>query len=85
MKKTIVVGGFSKEQRLKDLEKIKTKYEKKGYKFQEFIENGALKSVAIFEVEKAIIRKEQSRNLILLGVVFLGFAAILYIKASMAQ
>ncbi|XOB61212.1 hypothetical protein ACMC56_11420 [Campylobacterota bacterium DY0563] len=85
MKKTIVVGGFSKEQRLKELEKVKTKYEKKGYKFLEFIENGAMKSVAVFEVEKAIVRKEQSRNLILLGVLFLGFAVILYIKASMAQ
>ncbi|WP_321470742.1 hypothetical protein [Halarcobacter sp.] len=85
MKKTIVVGGFSKEQREKDLEKIKTKYEKKGYKFLEFIENGALKSVAVFEVEKAIVRKEQSKNLILLGVLFLGFAAILYIKATLAQ
>lgn len=85
MKKNIVVGGFTKEQREKDLEKVKAKYEKKGYKFLEFIENGAMKSVAVFEVEKSIVRKEQSRNLILLGGVFLVFAAILYIKATLAQ
>ena len=32
--KNIVVGGFSKEQREKELEKIKTKYEKKVINFR---------------------------------------------------
>lgn len=82
MKKQIVVGGFNAQQRQKELVKIKKKYEKKGYKFINYIDNGALKSVAIFEVDAALIRKEKSLNLILLGVFFLAVAAILYIKAS---
>ncbi|MDC7249982.1 MAG: hypothetical protein PQJ49_08725 [Sphaerochaetaceae bacterium] len=82
MKKQIVIGGFSKEQRIKELEKTKKKYSKKGYKFLEYIENGALKSIAIFEVNENIIKKEKATNLILLGVFFIALAVIMYIKAS---
>ncbi|RXK07000.1 hypothetical protein [Halarcobacter bivalviorum] len=82
MKKQIVVGGFSKEQREKELEKIKKKYSKKGYKFLNYLENGALKSVAVFEVDEAIIKKEKATNLILLGIFFMAVAAIMYYKAS---
>lgn len=80
--KSIVVGGFSKEQREKELEKVKTKYTKKGYKFLKYIDNGTLKSVAIFEVNEAILRKEKSAQLIVAGVGFMIIAAILYFKSS---
>lgn len=82
MQKEIVVGGFTKEQREKELVKVKEKYSKKGYKFLEYIDNGTLKSVAIFDVDENLIRKERSKNLILLGVFFLVISAIMYIKAS---
>ena len=80
-KKNIVVGGFSKEQREKELEKVKTKYEKKGYKFLQYLDNGTLKSIAVFEVSDAIIKKERSAQLIVVGVGFLIISAILYFKS----
>ena len=80
-KRNIVVGGFSKEQRQKELEKVKTKYSKQGYKFLNYIENGALKSVAVFEVDQTIIRKERSQQLIVVGLGFLLISAILYMKS----
>lgn len=80
-KRNIVVGGFSKEQRQKELEKVKTKYSKKGYKFLNYIENGALKSVAVFEVDQTIIRKERAQQLIVVGLGFLLISAILYMKS----
>ena len=82
MKKQIVVGGFSKEQREKELEKIKSKYAKKGYSFIHYIDNGALKSVAVFEVDENRIRKEKATNLILLGIFFMAVAAIMFYKSS---
>ncbi len=82
MKKQIVIGGFSKEQREKELEKIKKKYTKKGYRFINYIDKGALKSLAIFEVEESIIKKEKATNLILLGIFFIALAGIMYFKAS---
>jgi len=80
-KKNIVVGGFSKEQREKELEKVKTKYEKKGYKFLQYLDNGTLKSIAVFEVSDSIIKKERSTQLIVVGVGFLIISAILYFKS----
>ena len=82
MKKNIVVGGFTKEQREKELEKIKTKYSKKGYKFINYVDNGKLKSVAVFEVDENILRKEKSQKLMVIGGFFLLLSLILYIKAS---
>ena len=82
MQKEFVVGGFTKEQREKELEKVKEKYLKKGYKFLKYIDNGTLKSVAVFDVDEAQIRKEKSKNLILLGIFFLVISAIMYTKAS---
>ena len=79
--KNIVVGGFSKEQREKELERVKTKYEKKGYKFLKYIDNGTLKSIAVFEVSATIIRKERSAQLLVLGAGFLIISAILYFKS----
>ena len=79
--KNIVVGGFSKEQREKELERVKTKYEKKGYKFLKYIDNGTLKSIAVFEVCASIIRKERSAQLLVLGTGFLIISAILYFKS----
>lgn len=78
--KQIVVGGFSEAQRKKELEKVKVKYEKKGYKFLKYIDNGALKSVAVFEVDESILRKEKSAQLIVAGIGFMVIAAILYLK-----
>lgn len=80
VKKNIVIGGFTKEQREKELEKTKVKLGKKGYKFLNFEENGALKSVAVFEVDEAILRKEKSMQLIVAGIGFLIIAAILQFK-----
>jgi len=82
MKKTIVVGGYNEEQRKRNLEKIKTKYEKKGYKYLDYLDNGALKSVAVFEVDELILRKEKSKQLIFIGGCFLVLSLILYLKAS---
>lgn len=82
MKKNIVVGGFTKAQREKELEKVKAKHEKKGYKFVEYIDNGSLKSVAIFEVDEAILKKEKSQKLIGTGALFLILAVILYISSG---
>lgn len=84
-KKPIVIGGFTKEQREKELEKIKAKYEKKGYKYLSYEDNGAIKSVAIFEVDQAILRKEKSKQLIAIGIGFLIISAILFIKATNAE
>ena len=63
MKKNIQVSGFTKAQRLKDLEKIKTKYLKKDYKFIEYIDDGITKSIAIFEVDEKIIKKEKNKKI----------------------
>ncbi len=82
MKKNIVVGGYTKEQREKQLEKIKTKYSNKGYKFINYIDNGKLKSVAVFEVDEYILKKEKSQKLLMVGGFFLLIALILYMKAS---
>jgi len=82
MRKNIVIAGFSKEKREIELEKVKSKYSKKGYSFLDYIDNGTLKSIAIFEVDEAIIKKEKSINLMLLGGFFLLLSIILYVKAS---
>lgn len=82
MKKAFIVGGFTQKQREKELEKVKDKYSKKGYKFIEYIENGAMKSTAMFEVDASIIKKERSKQLIVIGLGFLLIAAILFIKST---
>ena len=82
MKKLIVVGGFTEEQRLKELEKLKTKLSKKGYKFLGYEEAGSLKSTAVFEVDETVLRKEKSMKLIVVGVGFMVVALILFLKAS---
>lgn len=82
MKKAIAIGGFTKEQREKELEDKKQKYSKKGYEFIEYIDNGTLKSVAVFEVDEAYLKKEKMKNLFLLSAFFLIMAAYLFIKAS---
>lgn len=79
--KNIVVGGFTKEQREKELVRVKNKYEKKGYKFIKYLDNGTLKSIAVFEVSASIIRKERSAQLVVLGAGFLIISAILYFKS----
>lgn len=82
MKKAFIVGGFTQKQREKELEKVKDKYSKKGYKFIEYIESGAMKSTAMFEVDASIIKKERSKQLIVIGLGFLLIAAILFIKST---
>ncbi len=84
-KKTIVIGGFNETQREKELEKTKVKYAKKGYKFLNYIDNGTLKSIAVFEVDSSIIRKERSRQLIVVGVGFLIISGILFSNASKGE
>jgi len=82
VKKNIVVSGLTKAKREHELEKIKVKYAKKGYKFINYFEKGTLKSVAVFEVDENILRKEKSQILLIVGGFFLVIALILYIKAS---
>ncbi len=82
MKKDIVVGGFTKEQREKNLEKIKEKHSKKGYKFLEYIDNGTLKSVAVFEVDELYLKKEKQKNLYIYAGFFLLVSIYLFIKGS---
>ncbi|MEN8718394.1 MAG: hypothetical protein ABF301_07055 [Sulfurovum sp.] len=82
MQKEIVVGGFSKEQREQNLEKIKTKYTKKGYKFLKYIDNGTLKSVAVFDVDESILRKEKSKNLYILSGFFLLLSLYLFLQGK---
>lgn len=82
MRKDIVVGGFTKEQRVSNLEKIKIKYNKKGYKFIDYIDNGTLKSIAIFEVEQSIIKKEKSKNLYIYSGFFLLISIYLFVKSN---
>ncbi len=82
MKKNIIVGGFSKEEREKELEKVKTKYSKKGYNFLEYIDNGTLKSVAIFDVDEVFLKKEKSKNLFILAGFFLLLSAYLFLKGN---
>ena len=82
MKKNIVIGGYTKEQREKELEKIKIKYSKRCYTFINYIDNGKLKSVAVFEVDETILRKEKSQKLLMIGAFFFLLSIILYIKSS---
>ena len=82
MKKNIVIGGYTKEQREKNLEKIKEKHTKKGYIFLEYIDNGTLKSIAIFEVDDQIIKKEKSKSLFIYAGFFLLLSIYLFIKAE---
>lgn len=70
MKKNIPVAGITKNQRLKELEKIKKKYEKKGYSFIEYIDDGITKSIAIFEVSDVVAKKDKS-SLIKNSLIFL--------------
>lgn len=79
-KKNISVAGFTKNQRTKELEKIKKKYSKKGYEFVEYIDDGVTKSIAIFEVDDSILKKEKSRKLITMGIIVMIFAFLIYPK-----
>ncbi len=82
MRKEIAVGGFTKEQREKELEKIKIKYSKKAYRFIDYVDNGTLKSVAVFDVDEEVLRKDKAKNLFIAAGFFLLIAAILFIKSS---
>ena len=73
---------MSKKQREQELEKVKTKHAKKGYKFINYVDNGTLKSVAVFEVDEAILRKEKSQKLFIIGGFFLLLSLVLFMKAS---
>ncbi len=82
MKKNIVVGGFDEKQREKNLLKIKDNYSKKGYKFLSYKDNGTLKSIASFEVEQSILKKEKSKNIFILSGIFFLLSVYLFIKGS---
>lgn len=75
MKKNIPVAGITKNQRLKELEKIKNKYEKKGYLFIEYIDDGMTKSIAIFEIDENNIKQSSG----LFTKIFLGFILIIIV------
>ena len=82
MQKEIVVSGFTKEQREQNLEKIKTKFTKRGYKFLKYIDNGTLKSVAVFDVDEKILRKEKSRSLYIMSAFFLLLSLYLFTQSN---
>lgn len=82
MRKNIVVGGFSKNQRDEELEKIKIKYSNKGYKFIDYIDNGTLKSVVVFEVDEIILKKEKSIKLFITAGFFIFISLVLYLNAK---
>ena len=82
MQKNIVVGGFNKEQRENNLEKLKKKYTKKGYKFLRFKENGALKSIAVFEVNENILKRDKAKSLYIVAGIFILLSVYLFVKAS---
>lgn len=82
MRKEIVVGGFTKEQREKNLEKIKEKYSKKEYQFLEYIDNGTLKSVAVFEVDEIALKKEKQKNLYIYAGFFMLLSLYLFLKGN---
>jgi hypothetical protein len=82
MKKNISVSGLTKNQRLKELEKIKTKYQKKGYIFIEYIDNGMTKSIAIFEISEENLKKNKSTLLKKSVIFFMVLAAIIYFSIN---
>lgn len=57
MKKNIDIVGFTEKQRLDELERVKAKYEKKGYTYIDYTDNGMTKSFATFEIDEANIKK----------------------------
>lgn len=78
-KKTISVSGFTKDQRAKDLERIKKKYKKKGYVFIEYIDDGITKSTAIFEVDEAILKKDKLTKIVAAVIIVVG---LIYLSVS---
>lgn len=81
-KKTIQVSGLTKNQREKALEKIKAKYEKKGYIFLEYIDDGMTKSTAIFNVEESLLKKEKISKILKIGIVVIILIMIVLMSSD---
>ena len=82
MKKNISVSGFTKNQRLQELEKVKSKYEKKGYVFLEYIDDGVTNSIAIFEVDETILKNEKTTTKIAIGIIAALVIAFLFMSGD---
>ena len=82
MKKNISVSGFTKNQRLQELEKIKLKYEKKGYVFLEYIDDGITKSIAIFNIDESILKNEKRTTKIAIGIIAAIVLAFIFIPGD---
>ena len=75
MKKNIDIAGFTQKQRLDELERIKTKYEKKGYKYIDYTDNGMTKSFATFEIDEANIKQGSG----IFKKIFLGIIVVIIV------
>lgn len=82
MKKNISVSGFTKNQRLQELEKIKSKYEKKSYVFLEYIDDGITNSIAIFEVDEQTLKNEKNTTKITIGIIVVSIIAFIFISSN---
>jgi hypothetical protein len=79
LKKNISISGLTQIQREKELEKIKIKYEKKGYNFVEYRDNGMAKSIAIFDVDESILKKEKPSKILLFFIlIFISLSLAIY-------
>ncbi|RXI27680.1 hypothetical protein [Aliarcobacter trophiarum] len=79
MKKNIDITGFTQKQRLDELEKIKTKYEKKGYTYIDYTDNGMTKSFATFEIDEANIKQGSG----IFTKIFLGIIIVIIVLIIM--
>ena len=80
MKKNIDIAGFTQKQRLDELERIKTKYEKKGYKYIDYTDNGMTKSFATFEIDEANIKQGSG----IFKKIFLGIIVVIIVLIIIA-
>jgi hypothetical protein len=69
--KKINVAGFTKDLRLEELEKIKTKYSKKGYNFIDYSDDGITKSFATFEVDDKTLARDNLKKVAIWAVVII--------------
>ena len=80
MRKNINIAGFTQKQRLDELERIKTKYEKKGYKYIDYTDNGMTKSFATFEIDEANIKQGSG----IFKKIFLGIIVVIIVLIIIA-
>lgn len=80
MKKNIDIVGFTEKQRLDELERVKAKYEKKGYTYIDYTDNGMTKSFATFEIDEANIKQGSG----IFKKIFLGIMVVIIVLIIIA-